>query len=352
MKDQPPSLRFVQAWLWPGIALALAALLSACIPRTSITITAILVRPTVVPVRPLPVTAAPLVPTAAGCLNEQSAQLLGQEALSQLGVFCVEVVPGRIVTVEQAAAVGAIQQLFADPALQPALQGIGSMPNAPNGQLPALIFDDAARRYWVELEAGQVVEVDVLARQPDWSANPLPEAELRARAEQFIHHATPGFADIANRLAYQSGSKDGVLYFYRWEDRNARGWTNLPPLAQVGITVSGKVVAYLNTLFLTNPGSGGPAPWTPSPVPTRSPSRRALVMADQAAVLRSGPSTDYASVGQLTAGQWYAVKGQSGAWWLVAVGDGRGFVAKAVVVFKGDERLVPVVDVPPTPPAP
>src|SRR5512144_2162908 len=145
---------------------AAAVLLSACLPTIvrGVSVTAVLIA--ITPARlPPPSMAAPATLQAqatsdARCLNEQNWQQTGPEALRQLDTFCVVIAPGRTVTVEQAAAIAAIQQLFADPSLRPYFQGVAAMPNAPGGQLPAIFFDDEELRYWVDLESGQVVEVD------------------------------------------------------------------------------------------------------------------------------------------------------------------------------------------------
>ncbi len=308
-----------------GVAalLAGALLLSACAPGAAPTIAS-----TATLVAAAPVTGAPD-PT-----QPVSAMATGTAADPDSNAAPATPAP------DTAAGVAAIQRLFGNPALHPVLQGVAALINSPNGDRPAAYFDDDQLRYWVDLATGQVVEVDPKGQQPDWTSPALPEAELRARAEQFILRATPDFPRRQADLAYQAGSKDGVLYFYRWEDHQAKGWISQPPLAQVGVTVSGRVVSYLNTLFLAGSlspaGSASPlvppAPITPSAaVPLGS------ITASELVNLRAGPSTEYEIVGQLAAGQRYRVVGQAGQWWAITLNDTQtAWVFKDLVVFTSE----------------
>jgi hypothetical protein len=241
---------------------------------------------------------------------------------------------------DTAAGVAAIQRLFGNPALHPVLQGVAALINSPNGDRPAAYFEDDQLRYWVDQATGQVVEVDPKGQQPDWTSPALPETELRARAEQFILRATPDFPSRQAGLAFQAGSKDGVLYFYRWEDHQAKGWISQPPLAQVGVTVSGRVVSYLNTLFLAgslSPAGSTSPPVPPAPVATSAALPLGSITASDPVNLRAGPSTEYEIVGQLAAGQRYRVAGQAGQWWAITLNDTQtAWVFKDLVVFTPD----------------
>jgi SH3-like domain-containing protein len=245
---------------------------------------------------------------------------------------------------DTAVGVAAIQRLFDNQALHPVLHGVAALINSPNGDRPATYFDDDQLRYWVDLATGQVVEVDPKAQQPDWIRPALPEAELRARAEQFILRATPGFASQQAQLAYQAGTKDGVLYFYRWEDHQAKGWISQPPLAQVGVTISGRVVSYLNTLFLANSLSpagptGMPAATVPVMPSAVAPAPLGTIEASEPVNLRAGPSTEYDVVGQLAAGRRYRVVGQAGDWWVITLEDAQtAWVFMDLVVFTPDNQ--------------
>lgn len=151
------------------------------------------------------------------------------------------------------AAIRSIRKLIGEPDLALTFIEITTMINSPNGDLRVGRYADSlGREYMVETEGSRVVEIDPSAVSVSASATTptLTQSELRFKAQQFVSENTPGFAGIRDTLHYEEGTKDGRTYFFRWEDRNATGSRFNRPFAQVGMSVSGKVVSYFNTLFL------------------------------------------------------------------------------------------------------
>lgn len=92
------------------------------------------------------------------------------------------------------------------------------------------------------------------------SGRTFPVEELEARARQFVERIYPEFASIESKLEYDPGSKSapGVAtnHFFRWNDKNYRKTLpsgveiDLDPFIQVGITASGFIFSYNNTVPL------------------------------------------------------------------------------------------------------
>jgi hypothetical protein len=68
-------------------------------------------------------------------------------------------------------------------------------------------------------------------------------------AEALILKEMPEFETMQTGLLPSGGQKSGGLYFFRWEGSPIAGEGSMPPLAQVGITASGEVFSYINTLY-------------------------------------------------------------------------------------------------------
>lgn len=86
----------------------------------------------------------------------------------------------------------------------------------------------------------------------------LPQAEIESIAREFIAKVYPEFSSVEASLTYDPGMKGGRLnngnYFFRWNDMSYKlpdGLSmDLPPFIQVGITSSGFVFGYDNTVQL------------------------------------------------------------------------------------------------------
>jgi hypothetical protein len=97
--------------------------------------------------------------------------------------------------------------------------------------------------------AGRVLEMDPGASQPQTSGPILSQGELQAMAEGLIRRELPAFDDLRDRLTFEAGTKGGELNFFRWEQPGGAAASGMPPLAQVGITDSGEIFSYINTLY-------------------------------------------------------------------------------------------------------
>ncbi|MFA4846199.1 MAG: hypothetical protein WC654_06610 [Patescibacteria group bacterium] len=86
----------------------------------------------------------------------------------------------------------------------------------------------------------------------------LPQAEIERIAREFLTTVYPEFSSVEASLTYDSGMKEGRLntgnYFFRWNNMSYRlpeGLSmDLPPFIQVGITSSGFIFGYDNTVQL------------------------------------------------------------------------------------------------------
>lgn len=105
-------------------------------------------------------------------------------------------------------------------------------------------------------------EVVSLHRSVDYS-NTAPaksEAEIEAAVRSFLAKVYPNFAQIESTLTFTPSMKGVRLnngnYFYDWEDNNYQKQlpsdveTERAPFIQIGITASGQVFSYNNTVDL------------------------------------------------------------------------------------------------------
>lgn len=110
-----------------------------------------------------------------------------------------------------------------------------------------------------------------------------------------------------NALTTRVSDKDGLVYFFRWEDES-REVAGAHPFVQVGITAGGEVVSYTNTLGLPD----SPAPFS--------------IARKQAGTVRFLPATYGASLPRAAAtiagvynfannGNYYTQYGPSAYWW-------------------------------------
>jgi len=185
------------------------------------------------------------------CLTFDEVQIAGRDEIAQRENFCYSMPDGSAYTIQQRKDIDHLRVILLDPELKVWFQMVGFAPNAPVMSYPvATYIDRRGRSYMLDLNNGQIVEMT--PGEGDGVVNPglprLSEGALQQLAESFILRNTPQFASIRSRLAYSGGSKTDV-YFARWEDQEATGWENMPPLAQVGLTVNGVIFSYLNTLF-------------------------------------------------------------------------------------------------------
>lgn len=126
-----------------------------------------------------------------------------------------------------------------------------TMINSPNGDLKVALYQDGeGRKYSVDPETNQVVEIDARAILSSIPSNQhaMTQDQLRALAEKMMTATTPDFDARLPTLAYDEGNK-GDNYFFTWTEGNQAGALN-HPFAQIGLHVSGDLFAYYNTLSL------------------------------------------------------------------------------------------------------
>jgi hypothetical protein len=144
-------------------------------------------------------------------------------------------------------AIASIKDFTLTPDLLLTFQSIDPLPNA-NLREAARFIDDQGTEYWVDILSYQVVEFDVLSIPQVDQAKMMGLDELKAMAEKFAQLNSARFVSDRLHLTYDEGTK-GEIYFFRWEAvQNAD--QPMPPLLQIGMTVDGQIVSYVNTLDL------------------------------------------------------------------------------------------------------
>ncbi|MFA6385966.1 MAG: hypothetical protein WCW29_04450 [Candidatus Paceibacterota bacterium] len=110
-----------------------------------------------------------------------------------------------------------------------------------------------------------LAEVDILTNKvvslhravPSYvTRDDISQAEIESIAREFISIVYPEFSSVESSLAYDPGMKRGRLnngnYFFRWNDMSYKlpeGLSmDIPPFIQVGITSSGFIFGYDNTI--------------------------------------------------------------------------------------------------------
>lgn len=94
----------------------------------------------------------------------------------------------------------------------------------------------------------------------------------------------------------------------------------------------------------------------PPDVPTPEPTSAVPIAVVEAPAVnvRSGPSTNYSVVGNLTAGETCPIIGRNSdaSWWLLSCSNGqRGWVSGALLAISGSQDLIPIVQPAPEPPS-
>ncbi len=193
-------------------------------------------------------------PTDAHCFNGEELAAMDLETIAAWDVLCYRSDSGIDTPVDQQRAVLAVRSLVGDAPQIIAFQEITRMANSPSGDLKVLRFvDERGYAYLVAPLAGKVVEMDPPFSLPAGRGPARSLEELQRQAEALILDQYPAFTEWKSALAFEAGHKPGGLYFFRWE--RALPWAqNMPALAQVGITETGDVFSYLNTLFYLRPG--------------------------------------------------------------------------------------------------
>lgn len=150
----------------------------------------------------------------------------------------------------QMAAIQKLRALFGLPDLPLELVKMATMINSPSGRLPVALYQDSdGRKYSVEPQSNQVVEIDarVVLASISPEAPALTQAELRAKAKAWMRAAIPDFDSLESELFYEEGAK-GDYYFFNWRDDRRSSVLFNRPFAQIGLHQSGVLFAYYNTL--------------------------------------------------------------------------------------------------------
>jgi hypothetical protein len=183
------------------------------------------------------------------CLTSEELTQISLAECARLTTLCYRSADGLETVIDQARHIAGIRAFLGDPERVMGFREISFMPNSPDGRLrTALYEDERGLRYYFAVTADKVVEMSPAAYTPVVGQETLPESELRAMAEALIRRELPEFETLRAQLTPSGGEKSGGLHFFRWEARPIAGEGSMPPLAQVGITASGEVFSYINTL--------------------------------------------------------------------------------------------------------
>lgn len=234
-------------WILAGTMGAVA--LAACV--TPVPTTDVPIGPTATPPAAVaPDTQAPVSLEELPCLTHDE---LVQLTLAERALFptlCLLSDDGTRTTIEQAEHVEAIRRFTGIPELVVAFESVTPAPNAPDNTLRTAVYqDDRGMDYYFAVVAGKVVEMSPRSYNPTAGPSTLSDEELLVLAEDQVRREFPEFDELRDRLSFEVGSKGGGLNFFRWQDNSGANWPNMPPLAQVGLTSSGEMFSYINTLF-------------------------------------------------------------------------------------------------------
>lgn len=184
------------------------------------------------------------------CLSGEELSQLSLAERAGLDTLCYRSADGVETTIDQAAQIAGIRTFLGDPNRLIAFREIAFMPNSPDGRLRTAMYEDErGLQYYFAVAADKVVEMSPGATSPVVGEETLSESELRAAAEALVARELPEFETMKAGLMSSGGQKSGGLYFFRWEGAPIAGEGSMPPLAQVGITASGEVFSYINTLY-------------------------------------------------------------------------------------------------------
>jgi hypothetical protein len=190
-------------------------------------------------------------PTPLPCFTRGELAEMALNELAAWPALCFDSENGVRTEIDQAAAIATVRAFLQDPDRQMGFREVTTMSNAPGGRLPVLrLEDDRGISYLVAPVAGKVLEMSPGAYQPQTGGPSLLREDLQALAENLIRRELPAFDELRRGLDFQAGAKSGGVNFFRWEAPGPTTDGDLPPLAQVGITDSGEVFSYINTLYL------------------------------------------------------------------------------------------------------
>jgi hypothetical protein len=124
-----------------------------------------------------------------------------------------------------------------------------NMANSTTGGLVVNIYQDAdGRKYSVDPQTDQVVEIDARAMLSNLPPKQYSTAELEAKALKYFQATIPDFESRKSSWHYEEGEK-GIVIFFSWYADMVPGTMNRP-FAQIGMDLNGALFAYYNTLSL------------------------------------------------------------------------------------------------------
>jgi hypothetical protein len=189
-------------------------------------------------------------PTEIACLTRTELAAMPLTEIAAQPSLCFDSEDGVQTEIAQAAAIATIRDFLQDPSRLIGFREVTFMGNSPSGVLRVARFEDEhGASYLVAAVADKVLEMDPGLGPPAASGPSLSQPELQAIAEGLIRRELPAFDEMRDGLSFQAGAKSEGLTFFRWEQPGAAGSGGMPPLAQVGITESGEIFSYINTLY-------------------------------------------------------------------------------------------------------
>jgi len=189
--------------------------------------------------------------TAAPCFTRSQLASMSLAEIASYPTLCFDSESGVTTEVPQSEAIETVRMFLQDPGRLVGFREMTTMGNSPSGILPvARLEDEKGFSYLVAVVAKKVLEMDPAPGPLETGEAPLPPDQLQAVAEDLIRRELPAFDDLRDQLTFQAGNKTGGANFFRWEQPGAATASGMPPLAQVGITDSGHIFSYLNTLYL------------------------------------------------------------------------------------------------------
>lgn len=122
----------------------------------------------------------------------------------------------------------------------------------------AVIFREIGGNGNAEVDRGTNKVVSFRRSVPSFAIGEYPAAEIESRVRQFLARVYPEFQSMESSLTFNPGMKGTRLnngnYFFRWDDtvyKVPEGLSmEVDPNIQVGITSSGYIFSYENTIQL------------------------------------------------------------------------------------------------------
>ena len=134
-----------------------------------------------------------------------------------------------------------------------ALEATGTelMANSPHGGLTVTVYgDEQGRRYLIDSEGHTVVEFDGRAAMglAEGTDTALSDSQLSDKALRMARAGVPDFDLLSHNLNYTAHVKEGH-YFFDWRYAASPEYL-MPPFVLVGMSASGEVFSYINTVTL------------------------------------------------------------------------------------------------------